>query len=195
MGAMSRRKGGGMLWKALPGFPAYEISEFGDVRRVVDSPTRKIGHIVKGQVRRQGGYRYRLIKLVRADGTKQCRSAHRLVALAFIGAPPTPRHEVAHNDGNALNNDYRNLRWATAAENGRDKTRHGVARGSRNPRARLTETKVAAIRRTFTGRRGEIAALARVHGVSHSAMFDAIRGNHWRHVDSAIAVGPETKAA
>jgi hypothetical protein len=44
-------------------------------------------------------------------------SVHRMVALTYIGEPPTPKHEIDHIDGNKGNNHYSNLRWCTHSEN------------------------------------------------------------------------------
>lgn len=42
---------------------------------------------------------------------------HRIVAFAFIGEPPTPKHIVDHIDTNRQNNRPENLRWLTKLEN------------------------------------------------------------------------------
>ena len=43
--------------------------------------------------------------------------AHRIVAIAFIGSPPSPQHVVDHIDTNRRNNRPENLRWVTKLEN------------------------------------------------------------------------------
>lgn len=43
--------------------------------------------------------------------------AHTLVALKYIGKPPTAGHEIDHIDGNKANNYYKNLRWLSHSEN------------------------------------------------------------------------------
>ncbi len=75
------------------------------------------------------------------DGKQRRRSVHRLVALAFLGAPPSERHQVAHNDGNPSNNMLANLRWATPAENQRDRLLHGTA--LRMPNGRFIKSEQA----------------------------------------------------
>ena len=60
------------------------------------------------------------------NGKLKSHLLHRLVALAFIGPQPSPKHEVCHNDGNPLNNVPGNLRWGTRSENLYDTVRHGV---------------------------------------------------------------------
>ena len=43
--------------------------------------------------------------------------AHTLVALKYIGQPPTPKHEIDHIDNNKANNHYTNLQWVTHSQN------------------------------------------------------------------------------
>lgn len=43
--------------------------------------------------------------------------AHTLVALKYIGQPPTPNHEIDHIDNNKANNHYTNLQWVTHSQN------------------------------------------------------------------------------
>lgn len=43
--------------------------------------------------------------------------AHTLVALKYLGAPPSEKHEIDHLDENKSNNHYMNLMWRTHAEN------------------------------------------------------------------------------
>lgn len=45
--------------------------------------------------------------------------AHTVVALKYIGEPPTDKHEINHIDGNRANNDINNLEWVTKSENQR----------------------------------------------------------------------------
>lgn len=170
-----------MRWTQIPGLAHYDISELGDIRRNVGAKTRRAGHIVKGYVDAQG---YRKHKLVDEGGAKIMRSAHRLVALAFIGVPPSDRHMVAHYDGDRLNNHVSNLRWATAKENSADSKRHGTQHfvGERNPKAKLTPDLVRQIRSEYLPGRGNTMALCRKYGMSPTAMYYLLRRRNWSHV-------------
>lgn len=42
---------------------------------------------------------------------------HRLVAITFLGLPPSISHQVNHKDANKLNNTPENLEWVTHKEN------------------------------------------------------------------------------
>lgn len=57
---------------------------------------------------------------VRLAGISAGFPVHRLVCEAFHGPKPTPKHEVAHWDGDKTNNTAPNLRWATHKENCQD---------------------------------------------------------------------------
>lgn len=43
--------------------------------------------------------------------------AHTLVALKYIGKPPSNKHEIDHIDNNKSNNHYTNLQWVTHSQN------------------------------------------------------------------------------
>ncbi|MGY3527267.1 HNH endonuclease [Bradyrhizobium sp. USDA 4452] len=106
-----------MLWKPVPGFLDYEVSERGDVRRGPAhlKPERTNGNGRKRFSLSKGGRLYRM-------------KAHQLVALAFLGPAPFEGAEVCHKDGFHHNNHYSNLRWGTSADNGNDVTKHRLQR-------------------------------------------------------------------
>lgn len=98
-------------WKDAPGFPGYEVSDLGRVR-----------NCGTGRVLRQSDQGRGYLK-VNLNGRSP--TVHRLVALAFLGAPPVG-HVVNHLDGARGHNWAGNLEWTTQGDN----VRHGVARGS-----------------------------------------------------------------
>jgi len=118
-----------MEWKGVLNFPDYEVSEDGRVRRTTDL------HMPLGGISRPAGtelkpkrwnrHKYLLYRLHKNGNTRSVY-AHRLVAETFLGLPPFPKAEVAHGDGNRLNNHVSNLRWATHLENIQDAVRHGT---------------------------------------------------------------------
>jgi hypothetical protein len=77
-----------------------------------------------------------------------------LLALAFLGEPPSARHQVAHNDGNPRNNHLSNLRWATPSENSMDRRLHGTVpdrKGERHPMVKLNDQLVSKLRNRRSG--------------------------------------------
>lgn len=154
-------------WLPIPGFEGcYSVSSHGRVRsekRVVVEKTG-IAKKLKGKVLRarpnRGGYPSFKIS---HGGQLIALRVHRAVALAFIGPQPTDRHEVAHRDGNRLNNLADNLRWDTRKGNFDDKVLHGTHnRGERHPQSRLSNGDVAEIRASSLSN----ASLATQFGVS-----------------------------
>lgn len=179
MGKASRDK---IEWRLCVGLPDYLVSEYGDVMRISTSPTRRVGHQPKGGIK--GGYRH--YKLMKPDGTKGQFWGHRLVCEAFNGTAPTSKHQVAHGDGNPLNNHYTNLRWATVAENAQDKVKHGRStRGVKNCKAKLDDEKVREIRGAYEGRTNYhwgAGKFAKKFGVRRATITEAATGRKWSHV-------------
>jgi hypothetical protein len=154
-------------WRPVVGFPGYEISDHGSLRRA--------GRPIKWGRDTAG---YPAVCLYR-DGCRFGRKVHRLVAESFIGPKPTPKHEIAHGDGNKRNPHVSNLRWATRAENIADRLLHGAHnRGERHGLSKLTTD---AIQRARERRRsGEyVKDIARDLGVAYGTLRKALRGESW----------------
>lgn len=158
-------------WLPIPGWPSYEASSLGRIRRRganTSEPRKpyagKWGH---------------LWLCMRDGGRRRCVSVHRLVALAFHGLPPSPRHEAAHNDGDATNNRPENVRWATRSENERDKVRHGRSnRGERQHMARLTAERVVEIRSLLCSGASQSEIAARF-SVARTTVQSIANGRSW----------------
>lgn len=110
------------IWKPLPEYEDYQISDLGNVRT-----TRKINRNAKSRdIRAINPYstgRYRVFDAHNDLGTKVF-TVHRAVLIAHIGLPPEGM-ECCHYDGDRDNNRLDNLRWDTKSENNKDCVRHG----------------------------------------------------------------------
>lgn len=161
----------------------------------VSSHGRVIGPSGKIFVRRPTGKGYFQIEISasRSPTGKPFRTGvHRIVALAFLGPPPTPKHEVAHGDGNPSNNNINNLRWATRKENKADSIRHGTSYqpdnlgkncGEGNPKAKLTWKDVREIRELYTAKIFTQVELGIIYGVVQSTIKDIVRNKTWVEED------------
>jgi hypothetical protein len=165
-------------WLPVVGFEdCYEVSSLGRVRR------SESGRTLKPFVAGEGYFYVHLHALPR----RRKVAVHTVVAETFFGPKPSASHEVAHWDGNTANNRVNNIRWATHAENVEDQRRHGtlhnpVMRGEAHPRAKLRDIDVVHIRSTYSGRRGDLTAIAKAYGLSRSTIGRAVAGKMWRHV-------------
>lgn len=122
-------------WRPVPGWERfYRVSNLGRVWSL-----HQYGRLITGNHLPEG---YQVIKL-RENRRYAHKCIHQLVLLAFVGPPPSDKHEGCHNDGDPSNNRLDNLRWDTAIGNQADRKKHGtVSRG----RALLTEEQVTLIR-------------------------------------------------
>lgn len=163
-------------WRVVPGYPGYEVNPFGDIRRAIGGSNSKAGKRIKT---RYGTNGYPRVTLHR-DCKKWDTHVHRVVALTFLGPPPSPDAQVAHNDGSRDNNFVGNLRWTDAKGNAADRIQHGTTvEGAGHPRSKLTAAAVRDIRRSKKHQR----VLARKYGVSQAAIWAARNRQSWKSVE------------
>lgn len=175
-----------MEWRPCARFPEFEISEWGDLRRVVAAPHRLVGDRPRGFIDADGYLRYAMDSV---DGERTTATAYRLVAEAFIGPAPSEKHEVAHRNGSRACAHHSELRWATRMENHHDMVVHGTAPsvGERNPKAKITEADVVSIRREYReikNSRGtrKVSELEDKYGLHRATVIGIARGKSWKHI-------------
>ena len=115
------------IWKPIPGYDGYEVSNLGQVRsykkrgRTKGCLTFKFLNLSPGK---QG---YTSALLINNDGLRKHKRVHQLIMLAFIGPCPDGM-EVCHNNDIKSDNRLDNLRYGTPAENMEDmiKNHNGI---------------------------------------------------------------------
>lgn len=142
------------IWKPVVGYPDYEVSDLGRVKRVRDYRKYKAGIILKPCI---GKNTYAHLTLC-CNGIQRIESIHVLVLSAFVGPRPSPNCEVNHKNFVRTDNRLANLEWTTRKDNNRHawaagrKTSPAIShpecmlRGEDHPGAKLTWDQVAAIR-------------------------------------------------
>ncbi|MDJ0899829.1 MAG: NUMOD4 domain-containing protein [Xenococcus sp. MO_188.B8] len=152
------------VYKLIPGFPNYEVSNLGNVRN------KKIGKVLK-LYHSNNGY---LTVGFTISGKKKRLLIHRLVAKTFLDNP-TCSPEVNHIDGNRLNNALTNLEWISSSNN----RIHAYKSGLR--KSKLTANQVKEIRQLIelglTQRK-----IAAIFNVSHSTIGEINRKEIWSHI-------------
>ena len=93
-------------YKIIKDFENYSVSNFGNIKN------NKTGRILKPSIDANGYYTVSLCK----DGKSNTKKIHTLVADYFI-ANPYNKPFVDHINNNKLDNNVRNLRYATNQEN------------------------------------------------------------------------------
>ncbi|MCW0032043.1 HNH endonuclease [Burkholderia pseudomallei] len=165
------------IWKPIPEWPEYGVSNEGRVRLSIDGYRKKAGHVLKPWLNRD-----RLQVELRRVGERKKYFVHQLVVLAFLGSAPTVDHEIAHWEGNTQNNRLGNLRYATPIENAADKHRHGrTVRGEAVHTAKLRESDIPLIRAAMAKGLSQ-RAVAAAFGVSKHAIYLIGSGKTWKHV-------------
>ena len=156
--------------RAVPGYSNIFVCGAGLVHRKMRTGRVRVsaGHIAS--------YGYRKVRI---DG--KLVAVHRLVALAFHGAPPSGHKLVRHLNNDKTDNRPSNLCWGTAASNGMDDRLTGIRRGERNGSARLTDAAVLNIRE-MRERGMTYQAIAAHHNVSFSTVRNVSLGYKWSHV-------------
>lgn len=156
-------------WLPVVGFPCYEVSDLGRVKRVSGGKGGVVDKILKPCTGSTGGYA--MITLY--PGRKR-RKIHQLVLEAFIG--PRPENtEGCHSNRNPSDNRLVNLRWDTHSNNQKDSSRPGELHHN----AKLTWESVREIRKRYDV---PLSVLAQEYGVSPSTIRDVIINRSWIEV-------------
>ena len=172
------------IWKVIPGFPHYEVSNIGRVRSLARrapcypngvATTRPIRERILKQHPDQRGY-------FRTKVNLKSIPVHRLVALAFIG-PRLDGMTVDHVNGNKIDNRPENLEYVTREENSRRGHQNGLMRydhvsGAKHPLSKLTDENVKEI--LTSSLNGE--ELARKFGCTSTVVSRIRSGRIWKHI-------------
>ena len=165
-------------WKAITGYPGYEVSDHGNVRSWRTPNKRSPRPLEPRQLRRTDRFGYQHVKLCNGPEQKQ-RAVHVLVLEAFVG--PRPDGCVARhvNDNDRSNCCLVNLAWGTRFENESDKLRHGTRnRGSAVNTSKLSASQAIEV----FSMRLPAAVIGALYGISDVAVRKIKLGHSWRHV-------------
>lgn len=169
-----------MIWRPIPGLVAFEASDEGHIRRTVVGRNGHRPRVLKETFLKKIGY----LSVSASVGLSKpaCFLVHRLVCMAFHGLPPSAGMQVAHGDGNRINNRPENLRWATPKENGEDKVRHGNSpRGELHPLVKLSTDEVIIICDLYASGMKQ-RDIASIFGVHQAQVHRITRRKSWGHL-------------
>lgn len=163
------------IWKEIPGWPEYQVSSHGKVRRVAPAFGARTMRELKLRRVKNG---YIVVSLCR-NARKQGILVHRAVAAAFIGPIPSGM-DVCHNDGVRDNNKVSNLRIDTRKGNMADTVRHGTAnRGQRCGSNKYSEDTIISFRADVDSGM-KVCDAGRKHGLPYSYAYAVAKKVTWR---------------
>lgn len=149
----------GEEWRDILGYPAYQVSNKGRVRRL--SKRYDSYYLVKPA---QNAVTGRIYVALQCDRKRANLSLARLVAFAFCTGHDSEHNTVDHIDGDVQNNYSDNLDWVSQGENNARAYRLGKKKSVAYTRADGIKKYVLDDRFEFT----TIAALARFLGISET---------------------------
>lgn len=133
---------GDEVWKPIPDFPGYFVSNFGQVSSPRKSRLKLVANHTHGRL-----FVTLYRKLDTNDYVKVAAYVHLLVADAFLGPCPAGK-VVRHRDNNFTNNRWDNLNHGTLLENNHDMRGHGTnGLGENSTRSKVDALTVVNIRR------------------------------------------------
>ena len=168
-----------LFQKPIPIAPEYQIDMFG---RVFLNDKLQPTWIMRD------GYFYVRIR-------RCLKALHRMVLFAFVGAPPTSKHEACHRDGDRLNNCWTNLTWGNKADNTADKFRHGTTQKKPGMGGvKLSYKQIAQIKKLAAAGNIEPKEIAQRFQISISHSRRIIKGECWSKVQPTAPRKRRSKA-
>jgi hypothetical protein len=164
------RMDAGIQVRQIPGYPEYAATNDGRIIKV-----KKNG--LKFITIRDNGTGYRIAAVKDANGKSRYRKVHRLMALAFIGPQPSPKHEVCHINGKRDDNRIENLKWDTRKNNILDRKKYNPGY-ERYDKLKLNEDMAREIKNKLAaGQTG--LSIAQEYGISTFHVSNIKNGRVW----------------
>lgn len=165
-------------WRTCRVCNYYAVSNFGRLKRCSGFKSgARIGLVQKAKITTNGYSSYVLY----GDGRKYYKTAHMLVADAFLGLKPFGM-EINHKDGNKQNNYVGNLEYCTQQEN----KKHAVVNnltcyGERQHCAKITLNTAKQIKTMYKSGIRQIDIYKRLNLPKH-IVYDICLERSWRRV-------------
>ena len=160
-------------WRQVIGWPEYEVSNLGRIKRICHAMGATVGSIVNPWKNKSG---YLLVGLSRKSSVKT-RLVHRLIAEAWIG--PIAGMDVCHNNGIRHDNQLKNLRIDTRKGNMQDIYKHDThIRGERCGTNKYSEALMRQIKKEIKAG-GVVRQIALKHGMPASTLYSVAQGKTW----------------
>jgi len=108
----------------------------------------------------------------------------RLVLSAFVGDPPTEKHQAIHLDGKPNNVELKNLRWGTRADLLKIMENNGaIAKGELLPQAVICDQEALEIKHLLCNTPYSLKEIAEMYGVNYVVVQQIYLGTTWNHIE------------
>lgn len=172
------------IWKTIPEFPNYQVSNMGRVKSIEHKVKSKNGsmRIVSEKILKpsEDGSGYLKVCLCK-EGKEKTIKIHRLVAQAFVQNDSLFNNQVNHIDENKLNNFASNLQWCDSNYNCNFGTRNKRISKAQSKSVKCLDTGVV-----YTS----VIEIERLFGFNNSNICACCNGKrntcggyYWRYVD------------
>jgi hypothetical protein len=162
------------IWKQIHDWQEYEVSNYGEIKRISKSCGATAGKILKPTKLKNG---YLKVSLCRNSKRKEFL-VHRLVAITFIG--DAGGMDVCHIDGTRDNNNLSNLRIDTRKGNMQDSILHGtMIKGSRVGTSKYKEEFILEIKNLFKNG-ATVSELARKFNIPKPTLYGIKNNANWK---------------
>ena len=163
------------IWKDIPDFPHYQVSNLGRVKSFRKRKSIIMSPVLNNVV----GYLYVGIK--NNIGKVKMKPVHRLVLDSFVSRCPKG-FEACHNDDNKINNRLENLRWGTRSDNIHDSYRNGKrSLGEKHPASKLSDEIIITIREMYRSGFRQ-CDISEVTGIHFTQIHYIVKRKTWKHL-------------
>lgn len=178
--SLPREKWESVKFKRVKNNKKYYVSQFGRVKSIDKTTKKEV--LIKGAKDSRGYFRFGS----RTDEGIETKFIHKEVARAFVKQGKTKKPYVVHKDFDKDNNNYKNLKWADRSDLEkylRKKWDHTGYVRKQGGSSKLTEAKVAMIKKYLLKGKWTKTKIAKKYKISVTQVKRIERGENWGHVE------------
>jgi hypothetical protein len=166
------------IWKEVPDYESYDVSNLGGIRRWNIARTRN--KEVFATTCSNAPYKMFTVSK-HAKYTKLY--LHRVIAILFVpNKKPLENTHVCFLDNNIANTVASNLYWSNQKERMTRRKKEGGYRGSKTPHAKLSKIDVLTIRYMDHHKTMSHKEMAEYFGVHRWTIYACVKRKTWKHI-------------